>query len=214
MTTLYQTVKILYDDAMCNRAEGQSSDENHASQQHFGGAALQKIVTVNGLSIPTTVRSLSVPSCLVVKDVTEGNNVNKTTNVVSCCESTAPLRMLCVSACGWAAGVRTEPSFDSGGDLLGKVDAVNELSTPVTASSFRAPMCRVAEGMTEGGATEPSFDVGGTALQEVVAVNGLSILVTASSLSELKYSVEEDVTEGVAVDDSADILVAVRALLL
>jgi len=34
MTTLYQTVKILYDDAMCNRAEGQSSDENHASQQH------------------------------------------------------------------------------------------------------------------------------------------------------------------------------------
>ena len=34
MTTLYQTEKILYDDAMCNRAEGQSSDENHASQQH------------------------------------------------------------------------------------------------------------------------------------------------------------------------------------
>jgi len=34
MTTLYQTVKILYDDAMCNRAEGQSSDENHASKQH------------------------------------------------------------------------------------------------------------------------------------------------------------------------------------
>ena len=70
----------------------------------------------------------------------------------------------------------------------------------MTASSFRAPTCRVAEVMTEGGATEPSFDVGGTALQEVVAVNGLSILVMASSLSELKYSVEEDMTEGVAVD--------------
>ena len=110
-----------------------------------------------------------------------------------------------MSAC-LAAGVRTEPSFDSGGTLLGKVVAVNGLSTPVTASSFRALTCRVAEGMTEGGATEPSFDVGGTALQEVVAVNGLSILVTASSLSEPKYSVEEDVTEGVAVDDSADIL--------
>ena len=76
----------------------------------------------------------------------------------------------------------------------------------MTASSFRAPTCKVAEGMTEGGATEPSFDVGGTSLQEVVAVNGLSILVTASSLSEPKYSVEEDVTEGVAVEDSADIL--------
>jgi len=101
-----------------------------------------------------------------------------------------------VSACGLVAGVRTEPSFDSGGILLGKVVAVNGLSIPVTASSFRAPTCRVAEGMTEGGATEPSFDVGGTALQENVAVNGLSILVTANSLSELKYSVKEDVTVG------------------
>jgi len=138
----------------------------------FGGAALQKVVTVNGLWIPTTDRSLNVPSCSIVEDVTEGDNVNKTTNIVSCCESTAPLRSLCVSACGWAAGVRTEPSFDPGGALLGKVVAVNELSTPVTASSFRAPTCRVADGMTEGGATEPSFDVGGTALQEVVVVNG------------------------------------------
>ena len=172
----------------------------------FGGAALQKIVAVSGLSIPTTVCSLSVPSCSFVEDVTDGDTVNKTTHIVSCSGSTAPLRSLCVSACGWAAGVRTEPSFDSSGALLGKVVAVNELSTPVTASGFRAPTCRVAEGMTEGGATELSFDVGGTSLQEVVAVNGLSILVTASSLSELKYSVEEDVTEGVAVDDGADIL--------
>jgi len=105
-----------------------------------------------------------------------------------------------------AGGVRTEPRFDSGRGLLAKVVAVIGLSTPVTASSFRAPTCRVADGMTEGGATELSFDVGGTALQEVVVVNGLSILVTASSLSELKYSVEEDATEGVAVDDGADIL--------
>ena len=58
----------------------------------FGGAALQKIVAVNGLSIPTTVRSLSVPSCSIVEDVTEGDTVNKTTNIVTCCEST-----LCVS---------------------------------------------------------------------------------------------------------------------
>jgi len=54
----------------------------------FGGAALQKIVAVNGLSIPTTVHSLSVPSCLVVEDVTEGDTVNKRTNIVPCCEST------------------------------------------------------------------------------------------------------------------------------
>ena len=172
----------------------------------FGGAALQKVVAVSGLSIPMTVHSLSVPSCSFAEDVTEGSTVNKTTNIVTCCESTAPLHSLCVSACGLAAGVRTEPSFDSGGTLLGKVVAVIGLSIPVTASSFRALRCRVADGMTEGGATEPSFDVGGTSLQEVVAVNGLSILVTASSLSEPKYSVEEDVTEGVAVDDSADIL--------
>jgi len=65
----------------------------------FGGAALQKVVTVNGLSIPMTVRSLSVSSCSFAKDVTEGNTVNKTTNIVTCCESTAPLRSLCV--CMW-----------------------------------------------------------------------------------------------------------------
>jgi len=35
------------------------------------------------------------------------------------------VRGLGVSACGLAAGVRTEPSFDSGGALLGKVVAVN-----------------------------------------------------------------------------------------
>jgi len=63
------------------------------------------------------------------------------------------VRALCVSACGLAAGVRTEPSFDSGGALLGKVVAVNGLSTQLTVSSFRASTCRVAEGMTEGGAT-------------------------------------------------------------
>ena len=86
----------------------------------FGGAALQKIVTVNGLSIPMRVSSLSVPSCLFVEDVTEGDTVNKTTNIVTCCESTAPLRNLCVSACGWAAGVRTEPNFDFVGLCLGR----------------------------------------------------------------------------------------------
>ena len=41
----------------------------------------------------------------------------------------------------------TEPSFDhdSGGDVFPKVVAVNGLSIPVTASSFRAPKCSVAD---------------------------------------------------------------------
>ena len=107
------------------------------------------------------------------------------------------VRARCVSACDLAGGVRTEPSFDSGGSLFGKVVAVIGLSIPVTTSGLRAPTCRVAGGMTEGGAIDdPTFDVGGTSIQEVVAVNGLSILVTANNLSELKYSVEEDVTVG------------------
>jgi len=53
------------------------------------------------------------------------------------------VRARCVSACGLVAGVRTEPSFDSGGALLGKVVAINGLSIPVIASSFRAPRCRI-----------------------------------------------------------------------
>ena len=70
----------------------------------FGGDALQKIVAVNGLSIPTTVHSLSVPSCSIVEDVTEGDTVNKTTNIVSCCE-----RTLCVSVWfGWRGQDRAE----------------------------------------------------------------------------------------------------------
>ena len=85
----------------------------------FGGAALQKVITVNELSIPTTVRSLSVPSCLIVEDVTEGGTVNKTTHIITCCESTAPLRSLCVSACGWAAGVRSMVADSSFLSLLG-----------------------------------------------------------------------------------------------
>jgi len=83
---------------------------------------------------------------------------------------------------------------------------VNRLSIPVTASTFSAPKCSVAEGMTASGATELSFDFGGTALQEVVVMNGPSLLVTASTLSEPKCSVELGVTEGVIIGDSADIL--------
>ena len=52
---------------------------------------------------------------------------------------------LCAPACGLAARVRTEPRFDSGGTALEKVVAVNGLSIPVTASSFRAPKCSVVE---------------------------------------------------------------------
>jgi len=84
-----------------------------------------------------------------VEDVTEGGTVNNRTKIPSCCESMAVPGGLCAPACGLAARVRTEPSFDSGGTALEKVVAVNGLSIPVTASSFRAPKCSVAEDMSE-----------------------------------------------------------------
>ena len=130
-----------------------------------------------------TTRSLSAPSYSIAEDVTVGATVNNRANILTCYQSTAPLGGLCASARSLAARVRTEPSFDSSGDALRKVVAVNGLSIPVTASSFRASKCSVAERI-EGGATEPCFDFGGPVLQEVVARNRLSIPVTASTLSE------------------------------
>jgi len=74
-----------------------------------------------------------------VEGVTEGGIANNRTNIPTCCESTAAPGGLCATACRVAAGVRTETSFDSGGATLRKVVAVNGLSAPVNASSFRAP---------------------------------------------------------------------------
>jgi len=71
--------------------------------------------------------------------MTEDGTANNRTNIPTCCESTAAPGGLNASACSLTAGVRTEPSFDSGGAALRKVVAVNGLSTPVDASSFRAP---------------------------------------------------------------------------
>jgi len=92
-----------------------------------------------------TIHSSSASSCSIAENVTEAGTVYNRANVLTCCESTAPPGGLCASAASLATGVKTEPSFDSGGDALWKVVAVNGLSTPVTASSFRAPKCSVAE---------------------------------------------------------------------
>ena len=151
----------------------------------FGGVALLEVVTVKELSIPMTIRSLSAPPCSIAEDVTEGATVKNRANILTCCENTVSPGGLCASAGSLAARVRNEPSFDSSGDALRKVVAVNGLSIPVTARSFRTPKCSVAERIV-GGATESCFDFGGPVLQEVVAGNGLSIPVTASSLSEPK----------------------------
>jgi hypothetical protein len=107
-----------------------------------GGAAIQEVVTVTGLSIPMTVRSLGAPSCLIVEDVTEGDTVNNRANILTCCESAAPPGDLCASACSLAAKVRTEPSFDSGETALRKVVTMNGRLIPVLRGvAWRGVMC-------------------------------------------------------------------------
>ena len=77
-----------------------------------------------------------------MEDVTEGGTVNNRTKIPSCCESMAVPGGLCAPACGLAARVRTEPSFDSGGASFGKVVAVNGLSIPVLHDvAWRGVMC-------------------------------------------------------------------------
>jgi len=64
----------------------------------FGGAAFQEVVTVNGLSIPMNDSNLSVSSCSIAQDVTEGGMVNNSTNFLSCCMGMAPTAAICESA--------------------------------------------------------------------------------------------------------------------
>jgi len=105
----------------------------------FGGAALQEVVAVNGLSIPKTVSSLSVSSCSIAQDMTEGGTVNDSTTILTCRMGTAPPDSLCASASSSASGMRTKPSVDSSGTVLGRVATVNGLSIQVTASGLRTP---------------------------------------------------------------------------
>ena len=52
----------------------------------FRGAALQDVVTVNGMSIPMTASSLSEPKYSVEKGVTEGVTVNECRHSRSLCD--------------------------------------------------------------------------------------------------------------------------------
>ena len=49
----------------------------------FGGAALQEVVAANGLSIQKTVSRLSVSSCSIAEDMTEGGTVNDSTTILN-----------------------------------------------------------------------------------------------------------------------------------
>ena len=75
------------------------------------GTARQEVVTVNGLRIPVTERSLGVPSCLVAHGVTEDDAVNDGTDNPDARDDTAPplKHRASISSCGSA--VVREPTF-------------------------------------------------------------------------------------------------------
>jgi len=50
---------------------------------------------VNGLSIPKTVSSLSISSCSIAEDITEGDTVNDSTTILTCRVGAAPPGRLC-----------------------------------------------------------------------------------------------------------------------
>ena len=76
-----------------------------------GGTARQEVVTVNGLMIPVTERSLGVPSCLVAHGVTEDDAMNDGADNPDARDDTVdPVRRRAsISSCGSA--VVREPSF-------------------------------------------------------------------------------------------------------
>jgi len=67
-----------------------------------GGTARQEVVTVNGLMIPVTERSLSVPSCLVAHGVTEDDAMDDGADNPAARDSTVPpvRRRALISSCG------------------------------------------------------------------------------------------------------------------
>ena len=98
---------------------------------------------MNELSTPMNICTFCAPSCPIADDVTEGATVNNRTIILIFSVGTTSAGSLCASACSLGSGMRTELSFDSNGDALGKVVEVNELSILVTASSFREPSSRL-----------------------------------------------------------------------
>jgi len=120
----------------------------------FGGAALQKIVAVNGLSIPTTVRSedvtvhglsflvtatsLSAPSCSAVEGMTGDGAIGDNTDIPAARDGTAPPGRLRASTSGWNSAVKREPRFDFGGTAPQESVAAAGLSIQVITSNSNA----------------------------------------------------------------------------
>jgi len=76
-----------------------------------GGTARQEVVTVNGLVIPVTERSLGMSSCLVAHGVTEDDAMNDGADNPAARDDMAPpvRRRASISSCGSA--VVKEPNF-------------------------------------------------------------------------------------------------------
>jgi len=91
-----------------------------------GGAALQEVVAVNGLSIPATARSLSAPSCSVAEVVTEDSAIDDNADIPAACDGTARPGRRCALTSRRDSAVVGEPSFDFGGTA--PQEFVSELS--------------------------------------------------------------------------------------
>jgi len=71
---------------------------------HFGGIALQAVVTANGRSSPVTTRNLSEPSWSVVECVTSGGAADDSADILAACDGATPPEGLRASSSDWFRG--------------------------------------------------------------------------------------------------------------
>ena len=76
-----------------------------------GGTALQEVVTVNGLMIPVTARSFSVPSCSIAHSVTEDDAMDDSADIPAARDDTVPPVRCRASISSCDSAVVREPSF-------------------------------------------------------------------------------------------------------
>jgi len=124
---------LLHAASVCQRLTFGEVGEFSDAELWFGGAALQEVVTVNGLSTPATAINLSAPSCLVAK-MCKGGVVDDGADILARCATTTPAVSLRAPTFGLVSGAATKPSYDFGGDVLQVATSVNGLSIPVTAN--------------------------------------------------------------------------------
>ena len=125
----------------------------------FSGAAPQKFVAVDGLSIQVMASNLSVLNCSVTESVIKSGTVDDSANILTLCASTFAVGGRRVSTSGLESGMTTGPSCDFGVIALQAVVTMDGLSSPVSTSSLSEPSCLVAECVTEGGAVDDSADI-------------------------------------------------------